>query len=341
MLPKSSCSGSNVCSVRFAFLRRTTPTAKQTAKRIAIATSDRRPPRRRSAPIAIAASAVNGIARRSGRCEPEEHPERDPAEGRVGEAVAEVGEAARGHEDAEQREQRGEDGPCEERALEDRDREIGERVEHGRGEGRAVRQRGYRHRRRSATLDAERPIRCACLRFLDFRGPYLVVAADKGTGSFSDVANELADEYGYWLGDEFASGGSAGFDHKEMAITSQGAWISVRAHFRALGVDADTAPLRVVGIGDMSGDVFGNGLLRSPHLRLIAAFDHRHVFVDPDPDPAASFAERQRLFELPASSWADYNPMVLSAGGGCTSAAPSRSISRPWHAPARRPTTGR
>ena len=146
--------------------------------------------------------------------------------------------------------------------------------------------------------------------------PYLVVAADKGTGSFSDVANELAAEYGYWLGDAFASGGSAGFDHKEMGITSRGAWISVRAHFRALGVDADTAPLRVVGIGDMSGDVFGNGLLRSPHLRLLAAFDHRHVFVDPDPDPAASFAERQRLFELPASSWADYDPMVLSAGGG-------------------------
>ncbi len=146
--------------------------------------------------------------------------------------------------------------------------------------------------------------------------PYLVVAADKGTGSFSDVANELAAEYGYWLGDAFASGGSAGFDHKEMGITSRGAWISVRAHFRALGVDADTAPLRVVGIGDMSGDVFGNGLLRSPYVRLIAAFDHRHVFVDPDPDPAASFAERQRLFELPGSSWADYDPAVLSAGGG-------------------------
>src|SRR6185312_14260960 len=146
--------------------------------------------------------------------------------------------------------------------------------------------------------------------------PYLVVAADKGTGSFSDVANELAAEYGYWLGDAFASGGSAGFDHKEMGITSRGAWISVRAHFRALGVDADTAPLRVVGIGDMSGDVFGNGLLRSAHLRLVAAFDHRHVFVDPDPDPAASFAERQRLFELPGSSWADHDPAVLSAGGG-------------------------
>ena len=129
--------------------------------------------------------------------------------------------------------------------------------------------------------------------------PYLVVAADKGTGAFSDVANALAAEYGYWLGDAFASGGSAGFDHKEMGITSRGAWLSVTAHFRAVDIDADTARLTVVGIGDMSGDVFGNGLLRSPHVQLVAAFDHRHVFVDPDPDPAASFAERQRLFELP------------------------------------------
>ena len=145
--------------------------------------------------------------------------------------------------------------------------------------------------------------------------PYLVVAADKGTGAFSDLANELAAERGYWLGDAFASGGSAGFDHKEMGITSRGAWISVQAHFRALGVDADTAPLTVVGIGDMSGDVFGNGLLRSSHLKLVAAFDHRHVFVDPDPDPAASFAERRRLFALPTSSWADYDPAVLSSGG--------------------------
>ena len=146
--------------------------------------------------------------------------------------------------------------------------------------------------------------------------PYLVVAADKGTGSFSDIANELAAEYGYWLGDAFASGGSAGFDHKEMGITSRGAWISVEAHFRSLGLDADTAPLTVVGIGDMSGDVFGNGLLRSRHVRLVAAFDHRHVFVDPDPDPELSFAERQRLFELPTSSWADYDPARLSIGAG-------------------------
>jgi glutamate dehydrogenase len=145
--------------------------------------------------------------------------------------------------------------------------------------------------------------------------PYLVVAADKGTGSFSDLANALAAEYGYWLGDAFASGGSAGFDHKAMGITSRGAWLSVRAHFRSLDVDADTARLTVVGIGDMSGDVFGNGLLRSPHVQLVAAFDHRHVFVDPDPDPAASFAERQRLFALPTSSWADYDPAALSPGG--------------------------
>ena len=144
--------------------------------------------------------------------------------------------------------------------------------------------------------------------------PYLVVAADKGTGAFSDIANTLAAEYGYWLGDAFASGGSAGFDHKEMGITSRGAWFSVQSHFRALGVDADTAPLRVVGIGDMSGDVFGNGLLRSAHVQLIAAFDHRHVFVDPDPDPAASFRERRRLFALPSSSWADYDPELLSPG---------------------------
>ncbi len=144
---------------------------------------------------------------------------------------------------------------------------------------------------------------------------YLVVAADKGTGAFSDVANALAAEYGYWLGDAFASGGSAGFDHKEMGITSRGAWLSVKAHFRAVDVDADTERLTVVGIGDMSGDVFGNGMLRSPHVQLVAAFDHRHVFVDPDPDPAASFAERARLFELPTSSWADYDPAVLSPGG--------------------------
>ena len=150
----------------------------------------------------------------------------------------------------------------------------------------------------------------------DGNDAYLVVAADKGTGSFSDHANTIAIERGFWLGDAFASGGSTGYDHKALGITARGAWMSVRAHFRSLGVDADSAPLRVVGIGDMSGDVFGNGLLQSPHVQLVAAFDHRHVFVDPDPDPVASFAERRRLFELPASSWADYDAALLSAGGG-------------------------
>jgi glutamate dehydrogenase len=146
--------------------------------------------------------------------------------------------------------------------------------------------------------------------------PYLVVAADKGTATFSDIANEIADEYGFWLGDAFASGGSVGYDHKAMGITARGAWESVRRHARAIGKDADADPLTVVGIGDMSGDVFGNGLLRSPHVQLVAAFDHRHVFLDPSPDAAASFAERQRLFALPRSSWADYDPTLISTGGG-------------------------
>ncbi|MCB1001421.1 MAG: NAD-glutamate dehydrogenase [Acidimicrobiales bacterium] len=146
--------------------------------------------------------------------------------------------------------------------------------------------------------------------------PYLVVAADKGTATFSDIANEISARYGFWLGDAFASGGSAGYDHKEMGITARGAWESVRRHARVIGKDADRDPLTVVGIGDMSGDVFGNGLLRSPHLRLVAAFDHRHVFLDPDPDPATSYAERLRLFALPRSSWADYDPELISAGGG-------------------------
>jgi glutamate dehydrogenase len=146
--------------------------------------------------------------------------------------------------------------------------------------------------------------------------PYLVVAPDKGTASLSDVANELATERGYWLGDAFASGGSSGYDHKAMGITSRGVWVSVRAHFRAAGVDADSAELTTVGIGDMSGDVFGNGMLRSQHLTLVAAFDHRHVFLDPAPDPEASYRERRRLFDLPRSSWADYDPPVISAGGG-------------------------
>ncbi len=146
--------------------------------------------------------------------------------------------------------------------------------------------------------------------------PYLVVAADKGTATFSDIANEISAAYGFWLGDAFASGGSAGYDHKAMGITARGAWESVRRHARVLGKDADQDPLTMVGIGDMSGDVFGNGLLRSPHVRLVAAFDHRHVFLDPDPDPQAAFDERARLFALPRSSWADYDTKLLSAGGG-------------------------
>jgi glutamate dehydrogenase len=142
------------------------------------------------------------------------------------------------------------------------------------------------------------------------------VAADKGTATFSDLANSIAAEYGFWLGDAFASGGSSGYDHKKMGITAKGAWESVKRHFRDFGVDADTAPITVAGIGDMSGDVFGNGMLCSRSLKLVAAFDHRHVFLDPDPDPAASAAERERLFNLPRSSWADYDPDVISPGGG-------------------------
>jgi glutamate dehydrogenase len=146
--------------------------------------------------------------------------------------------------------------------------------------------------------------------------PYLVVAADKGTATFSDTANEIAVRYGYWLGDAFASGGSEGYDHKKMGITARGAWESVKLHFAALGLNPNTDDFTVVGIGDMSGDMFGNGMLLSEHIRLIAAFDHRHVFIDPSPDPAASFAERWRLFALPRSSWEDYDPALISPGGG-------------------------
>ena len=146
--------------------------------------------------------------------------------------------------------------------------------------------------------------------------PYLVVAADKGTATFSDIANGVAQDYGFWLGDAFASGGSVGYDHKAMGITARGAWESVKRHFRELGVDTQSQDFTVVGIGDMSGDVFGNGMLLSEHIRLVAAFDHRHVFLDPDPDPTASFTERQRLFDLPRSSWADYDTSLISAGGG-------------------------
>ncbi|HEV7471190.1 MAG TPA: NAD-glutamate dehydrogenase [Pseudonocardia sp.] len=145
---------------------------------------------------------------------------------------------------------------------------------------------------------------------------YLVVAADKGTARFSDVANDVAAGYGFWLGDAFASGGSVGYDHKAMGITARGAWESVRRHFRELGVDPQSQDVTVVGVGDMSGDVFGNGMLLSDHVRLVAAFDHRHVFVDPDPDPAVGFAERRRLFGLPRSSWDDYDRSAISPGGG-------------------------
>jgi len=146
--------------------------------------------------------------------------------------------------------------------------------------------------------------------------PYLVVAADKGTATFSDYANAVSREYGFWLDDAFASGGSAGYDHKAMGITARGAWESVKRHFREMGVDTQTTDFTVVGIGDMSGDVFGNGMLLSRHIRLVAAFDHRHIFFDPDPDTTKSFAERARLFKLPRSSWADYDAKLLSAGGG-------------------------
>ncbi len=145
---------------------------------------------------------------------------------------------------------------------------------------------------------------------------YRVVAADKGTAAFSDIANDVAGSYGVWLGDAFASGGSVGYDHKAMGITAKGAWEAVKRHFRELGVDTQAQDFTVVGIGDMSGDVFGNGMLLSTHIRLIAAFDHRHIFLDPDPDPAASWQERRRMFELPRSSWDDYDTSLISQGGG-------------------------
>jgi len=145
--------------------------------------------------------------------------------------------------------------------------------------------------------------------------PYLVVAADKGTATFSDIANSLSAEYSHWLGDAFASGGSAGYDHKKMAITARGAWEAAKRHFRELGVDPHAQDFTVIGIGDMSGDVFGNGMLLSPHIKLVAAFDHRHIFIDPNPDTTKSLAERRRLFELQRSSWDDYDRKALSEGG--------------------------
>ncbi len=146
--------------------------------------------------------------------------------------------------------------------------------------------------------------------------PYLVVAADKGTATFSDTANAIAIEYGFWLGDAFASGGSNGYDHKKMGITARGAWESVKRHFREVGIDCQTTDFTCVGIGDMAGDVFGNGMLLSEHTQLVAAFNHMHIFIDPTPDSATSFVERQRLFNLPRSSWEDYNKELISKGGG-------------------------
>ncbi|MSO26747.1 MAG: NAD-glutamate dehydrogenase, partial [Candidatus Nanopelagicales bacterium] len=150
---------------------------------------------------------------------------------------------------------------------------------------------------------------------------YLVVAADKGTATFSDLANEIATEYGFWLGDAFASGGSQGYDHKAMGITARGTWESVKRHFRELGLNTQTEDFTVVGVGDMGGDVFGNGMLLSDRIKLVAAFDHRDIFIDPSPTTAKSFAERERLFALPRSSWADYNSELISAGGGVYSRA--------------------
>ncbi|MDJ0950098.1 MAG: NAD-glutamate dehydrogenase [Alphaproteobacteria bacterium] len=146
--------------------------------------------------------------------------------------------------------------------------------------------------------------------------PYLVVAADKGTATFSDIANGVSADYGFWLDDAFASGGSAGYDHKKMGITARGAWESVKRHFREMGHDTQSQDFTVIGVGDMAGDVFGNGMLLSKHIKLIGAFNHMHIFVDPDPDPAASWDERKRLFDTPRSTWADYDAKLISTGGG-------------------------
>src|SRR5687768_14764253 len=151
--------------------------------------------------------------------------------------------------------------------------------------------------------------------------PYLVVAADKGTATFSDIANRISAEYNFWLGDAFASGGSVGYDHKGMGITARGGWECVKRHFREVGVDIQSQEFTATGIGDMSGDVFGNGMILSKHLRLLAAFNHQHIFLDPTPDAASSFVERQRLFNLPRSTWEDYDRKKISRGGGVYSRA--------------------
>ncbi|HEY2685571.1 MAG TPA: NAD-glutamate dehydrogenase [Steroidobacteraceae bacterium] len=158
---------------------------------------------------------------------------------------------------------------------------------------------------------------------------YLVVAADKGTATFSDIANSISEQYGFWLGDAFASGGSAGYDHKKMAITARGGWECVKRHFREIGVDIQSQDFSVAGIGDMAGDVFGNGMLQSKHIKLVAAFNHQHIFIDPSPEAARSFAERERLFKLPRSTWEDYSRAAISKGGGIFSrAAKTLSLSR-------------
>ncbi len=164
-------------------------------------------------------------------------------------------------------------------------------------------------------IDGKGAVKPANLVRYDGDDPYLVVAADKGTATFSDVANALAAEYDFWLGDAFASGGSAGYDHKKMGITAKGAWESVKRHFRELGLDTQTQEFTVAGIGDLSGDVFGNGMLLSRKIRLVAAFNHQHIFLDPEPDPERSFRERERMFKLPRSAWSDYDAKVLSKGG--------------------------
>ena len=155
-----------------------------------------------------------------------------------------------------------------------------------------------------------------CVVRRDYEDPYFVVAADKGTATFSDVANKISSAYNYWLDDAFASGGSYGYDHKKMGITARGAWVSVQRHFCERGLNTQTDEITVLGIGDMGGDVFGNGLLMSEHIKLVAAFNHQHIFIDPTPDPVASFLERKRLFELPRSSWEDYDSQLISTGGG-------------------------
>jgi glutamate dehydrogenase len=165
-------------------------------------------------------------------------------------------------------------------------------------------------------LEKGEPVYPERVRVHDDPDPYLVVAADRGTATFSDLANSIALEKGFWLGDAFASGGSAGYDHKKLGITARGAWKSLERHFIELGLNPHVQPFTAVGIGDMSGDVFGNGMLGSDQIRLVAAFDHRHIFIDPEPDPHSSFAERKRLFDLPRSSWDDYDRRAISPGGG-------------------------